>query len=395
MTTPSGNGTPSRRNLTGRLPTSLTANGGPPNPSETPTDTRVDRAYPLLSHGDDIDSTPTPTPVSDGRHVMTGQGDDADGQVEAEQAHAVGGQAAARMVERAPTMREVRRISLRVSLAVGIAAVGIAILLSILASQDTAEVSGRLAASDAARVEAEKSTAARFDEAIKAAESANKKLSDEGLPQIPINRANPSETVLDAATARVLGSLSAAQRGEPEPIARAIADTVRAGPPVPMAAVAGQVAQYLDANRAALAGPQGNPGTNGTNGVDGEDGAPGGPGDPGGQGPQGNPGPPPTQGEIEQAFRVAVANDPQLLCAGQGGEFVLVRGLELADGRTLDTWTCAAGFGTQPPVDPPTTVTVTPEPTDDPATTDPPAPPSDETAPPSTSFEDGSPDNGG
>lgn len=314
----------------------------------------------------------------------------ADPAVEAEQARDVGNRAAARMADRAPTLAEVRRHAARVSVGVGVLVLAVAVILSLLASQDTAEVSGRLAASEQARAEQDAANRTRYDEAIRQAEDANRRLTEQGLPQVPIDRTNPSSAVVGASTANVLGSLTAAERGSPEPIARAIADTVRNGPPVQANDIAGAVAGYLAANPAARgergeAGPSGEPGAPGTNGVDGQDGA------------NGAPGPPPTQGEIEAAFADAVRSDPQLLCAGQGGEFVLVRGLQLADGRTLDTWTCAAGFGQgEPDPDPPPPSTVTETPDPPPASSDPPAPTPGDTADPqpSSTFEDGS-DTGG
>lgn len=362
------NGTPSRTPLTGRLPTSLSASDAPSSRFETLTGTSVDGEPTTYGDG----SIPRPTPEADlPRHAMTGPSDPV---VEAEQARAIGGRAAARMVERAPTRREVIRLAILVAAGVALLGVAVSILVALLAGQGVARVEAGTEANRVSIEQAERINRARYDEALRAAEGANALLASQGLAPVPIDRSSPAAAVVQASAARVLASLDAAQRGRPDEVGQAVATVVREGPRVDMGAVAGLVAGYLDANRDALRGPQGERGAQGATGA---------PGTPGG---------PPTQAEIEQAFRTAVASDPQLLCAGQGGEFVLVRGVQLTDERTVDAWICAAGFGEQPPTPPPATETVTADPDPDdgtPATTPPPSPPSSETAaPPVTTTGD-------
>lgn len=386
MTRPNGNGTNSGGHSNAPYETSPTVNGGPsPGRSGPRTSTPIDGTSVLLTHdGPDTGSSPLPTPGSDGRHATPG-----DARAEADEAVVAGSRAAGRAAARTPTFAEVRRIAVRISAGIGGIAVAVSIIAALMSAAGTSENTARIEAERAARAQAIETTRERFEAALRDADGANAQLVSQGLPPVPVNRTDPEAAVSDAATAKVLAGLSAPSRGEPAEIADSIADEVRGNPRVDPQDVAGQVSTYLAANPGALRGEPGEQGTPGEDGADGEQGPRG------QQGEQGPPGPAPTQGQIEQAFRSSIANDPQLLCAGQGGEFVLVRGIELADGRTLDAWTCAAGFGQQPPDPDPPTQTVEPEPTDTPATTDPPDPTSSDDPAPSSTFEDGSPIDGG
>lgn len=168
-----------------------------------------------------------------------------------------------------------------------------------------------------ARVTAEQE---RTRQAISALEEANKELQKRGQqPVAPPADLQAGETLVAAATARVLATLPPAPMPTAQQVGDAVASYMISNPVgVSPALVAGQVSAYLTANPPA-AGQKGEPGTPGITGDKGDPGAPGQPGIPG------QPGHTPTAEEIIAVFNQAAAQNPDLLCAGKG-KFTEVRG---------------------------------------------------------------------
>jgi hypothetical protein len=157
-------------------------------------------------------------------------------------------------------------------------------------------------------------------QAIAALEEANKDLRRRG--QQPVNAPadmQAEDTLVAAATARVLATLPTAPLPTAQQVSDAIASYLVTNPvSVSPVLVAHQVSAYLTANPPAAAqkGEQGIPGTPGVPGEKGEKGDPGTAGDAGHT---------PTPEEIIAVFNQAAAQSPDLLCAGKG-KFTEVRG---------------------------------------------------------------------
>lgn len=186
----------------------------------------------------------------------------------------------------------------------------------------------------------------RAEQAYAAAQLANEELKRRG--QEPVALPSPSEdnapeTLVAAATARVLASLSEDSTRDAQALGRAVASYFLANPvTVPPELVSARVADYLQRNPP----PAGEDGVDGTDGADGKDGVDGKNGEPGAKGDKGDPGPPPTGAEIMAAFSQAAQENPSLLCAGKGS-FNLVRGVltrpnpdNPAEQIPQDIWTC-------------------------------------------------------
>lgn len=157
----------------------------------------------------------------------------------------------------------------------------------------------------------------RTRQAIEALEKANKDLQARGQqPVVPPADLQSEETLVAAASARVLANLPPAPMPTGEQVGNAVASYMITNPvSVSPSLVAQQVSAYLTANPPAP-GRQGEPGTSGT---------PGTPGEKGEQGIPGEPGHTPTADEIMAVFNEAAAQNPDLLCAGKG-KFTEVRG---------------------------------------------------------------------
>ncbi len=151
-------------------------------------------------------------------------------------------------------------------------------------------------------------------EAIAALEEANRDLQRRGQqPVPPPPDLETGETLVAAATARVLASLPSAPMPTDQQVGNAVASYMVTNPiSVSPALIAGQVSAYLDANPPP-AGEKGDPGEKGDQG------------EPGAPGVDGQAGHTPTPDEIMAVFNEAAAQNPDLLCAGKG-KFVEVRG---------------------------------------------------------------------
>ncbi len=186
----------------------------------------------------------------------------------------------------------------------------------------------------------------RAEQAYAAAQLANEELKRRGQEPVALpapSEDNAPETLVAAATARVLASLPENSTADAQALGRAVASYFLANPvTVPPELVSSRVADYLQRNPP----PAGEDGTDGEDGQDGANGVDGKNGEPGAKGDKGDPGPPPTGAEIMAAFSQAAQENPSLLCAGKGS-FTLVRGVltrpnpdNPAEQIPQDIWTC-------------------------------------------------------
>jgi hypothetical protein len=213
------------------------------------------------------------------------------------------------------------------------ASVGISsIALSQLADQRAAQVASDRTAQTIRQ---------RADDAYAAAQAANDELKRRGQQPVTVPKptdTQSSDTIVAAATARVLASLPPVVSTPPTAasIAAAVAGYFAANPPpsVTPTQVANAVAAYLAANPPP-SGAQGPPGVDGAAG-------PAGP-----AGPKGDAGPPPTAQQIMDAFNDAATSNPSLLCAGKG-TFRQLDGVRIDDPanpvpgshKSITIWTC-------------------------------------------------------
>lgn len=241
------------------------------------------------------------------------------------------GQGLSRKTERA----EVWRIALVVTIFGVAVSIGVAVPAALQAARANAVA--------AAAQKAAEDNRTRAEEAFAAANQANEELKARGQQPVPVpapREDNAPETLVAAATARVLASLPGATRYTDQDIGTALAAYFVGHPAaVPSEAVAASVASYLAAHPPP-AGPIGEPGQTGSPGPTGEKGDRGDPGE------KGDPGSPPTAAQIMAAFNAALLDNPSLLCAGKG-TFTLVKGVLTvpdpdAPGAVVarDIWTC-------------------------------------------------------
>lgn len=213
----------------------------------------------------------------------------------------------------------------KISGVVGCLVAAVAIAVAVPAATSASHTQATAAAAD----QTARASQQRAEEAYAAAVLANEELERRGQQPVPVpppSDGNTPETLVAAATARVLASLPEARAYSAQDLAQAVAGYFVANPPsVSAEVIADRVSRYLRANPppAGDPGEQGEPGADGQDGQPGADGKPGADGQPGAEGKQG---PPPTAAEIMAAFNQAVADNPSLLCAGKG-TFVLVRGV--------------------------------------------------------------------
>lgn len=195
----------------------------------------------------------------------------------------------------------------RVAVVVALLGAAVSIGVSWLASSQAAELRAERVAEQAKTAAEQKSTR----EAISALEEANRDLRERGQqPVPPPSEFETGETLVAAATARVLANLPAAPMPTNEQVGNAVAAYMTTHPVVVNPSrVADEVAAYLTAN----------PPPAGEKGVKGD------PGEKGDQGEKGADGPPPTPEQIMAVFNQAAAQNPDLLCAGKG-KFTEVRG---------------------------------------------------------------------
>jgi len=224
----------------------------------------------------------------------------------------------------------------------GLFAAAVAIAISVPAAISAANTRAVASAAQQAGNESRQ----RAEQAYAAAQLANEELKRRGQEPVALpapSEDNAPETLVAAATARVLASLSEDSTRDAQALGRAVASYFLANPvTVPPELVSARVADYLQRNPP----PSGEDGIDGRDGTDGKDGADGKNGDPGAKGDKGDTGPPPTGAEIMAAFSQAAQENPSLLCAGKGS-FTLVRGVltrpnpdNPAEQIPQDIWTC-------------------------------------------------------
>ncbi len=226
-----------------------------------------------------------------------------------------------------------------------IAAAGIALMVSVCFSAAAVVISGRTRATvdeQAIQVSTLRQIA---EDARTKGDAANAELQHRGQTPVPIpppGSENDSEVLVASAAARVLASLpdlrpTAAQLGA------AVAAFFAANPVVPVGPTPQQISESLAGYLAVNPPP---PGVSG---------APGETGQPGAKGDKGDKGDPPTAEEIRAALQQFIRRNPNILCP-RGGDFAQLR-LQLADGRTADTWQCVV---TVSPSSPPVTTNPVP-----------------------------------
>jgi hypothetical protein len=223
---------------------------------------------------------------------------------------------------------------------VSLFAVGIAVGISSIALQQIADQRAVATAQAQTQQEIRK----RADDAYAAAQAANEQLKQRGQQPVPVPRPTDTQsidTIVAAATAKVLASLPAAVAAPPSAasIAGAVAGYFAANPPptVTPTQVANAVAAYLAAN----------PPKAGADGAAGPTGPPGPAGPAGAKGDKGDTGPPPTAQQIMDAFNQAALNSPSILCAGKGA-FQQLDGVRVDDPnnpipgshKSITIWTC-------------------------------------------------------
>lgn len=241
-------------------------------------------------------------------------------------------------LDQRPNRREVTKIAVVVALVVAVLGSALSITVAVLAL------------GSAARIGAEQQVQKRdfannqklADQAFDAATQANKALADRGQAQVPIpapDGNDPSDTLVAAATARVLAQLprdglTAKQLGE------GIASYLAANPVTPEGPSAGQISQALAGYLATNPPPSGEPGQPGETGT------------PGADGKDGKDGATPSEADIQKAFTDYLANNPGFLAAQLcfGKDFSEAKDLTAADGSLLTLYGCVTSSkAPQPP----------------------------------------------
>lgn len=236
-----------------------------------------------------------------------------------------------------PDRSEVTKIAILVAIIASVIMGGVAIGVSALAfsSASATAASQQAAEKDAA------SNKAIAQQAFEQATAANKALAARGQQTVPVpapDADNASDSIVAAATARVLAQMpihpTAAELGE------GIARYMAANPVTPLgptpAQVAAGAAVYLAQNppSAGPPGASGQPGANGSNGANGQ------------------PGPAPTEDQIQNAFVDYVTAHPAILCTGASATPVaptLIPDLRSVSGTTYTVYGCVVSTGTETP----------------------------------------------
>lgn len=206
-------------------------------------------------------------------------------------------------MKRRPDRREVIRIVVLVVIVANLFMGGISIWVATAAnSSSAASVATAQAAAKTAEDNKQLAQSA-YDQAMEA----NRALAQRGQPQVPVpppTTGDPTDTIVAAATARVLASLpdlhpTAAQLGQ------AVASYLAVNPPPgpTVSQISQALAGYLAVNPPAAgpAGPAGQTGGKGDTGPIGEKGDKGDTGSKGETGPQGEPGATPSAEQIQAA----------------------------------------------------------------------------------------------
>lgn len=251
----------------------------------------------------------------------------------ADQALADGVAATRRMddsLNRKPSRGQVWKIGFVISCFV----LALAMVLSSATARSVVDLKAAQVASEANQKKTEETTR----KAIESLQEANRELQQRG--QRPIDQPDDldsNETVIAAATARVLANLPAAPQPTDDQVGRVLAAYFANNPvSVSPSRIAAEVAAYFENNPIEPAergekGEPGTPGVDGRPGVDGQD---------------GQPGHTPTADEIMVVFNEAASRNPNILCAGKG-VFTEVVGIVRVPPQSLPAersfWTCLPG----------------------------------------------------
>lgn len=245
----------------------------------------------------------------------------------ADRALADGVAAATRMdasLDRKPSRGQVWKIGFVISCF----AVAAAMVLSSATARSVVELKAAQVASEASRAKAEETTR----KAIESLQEDNRKLQERGQRTVDQpDDLDASETVVAAATARVLANLPAAPPPTDDQVGRTLAAYFAINPVyVQPSRIAAEVGAYFAANPAPTAEP-GKDGADGKTGADGKD---------------GQPGHTPTADEIMAVFNEAASRNPSILCAGKG-VFTEVVGIVRVPPENIPSersfWTCLPG----------------------------------------------------
>lgn len=180
----------------------------------------------------------------------------------------------AQEIARRPDRREVIKIAFALVVVVSLFMCGVAIWVATAANSTSAQSAAAAQAAVATAQDNRKLAQTAYDQAV----AANRTLAERGQPQISVpapTGGDPTNTIVSAATARVLASLP-----DPRPTAAALGQAIAtylslnpvtpAGPTVAQLSTA--LAAYFALNPPA-AGPRGEPGAPGKDGINGVDGA--------------------------------------------------------------------------------------------------------------------------
>lgn len=252
--------------------------------------------------------------------------DDADGAVEIAQ----------QALDRKPGRREVTKIAIAAAIVISVIMGAVAIGVSTLAISEAARTSAdqRAAAKDA---EANKKLA---ESAYTSAQEANKALQSRGQNPVPVpppTDEDPTDTIVAAATARVLAQLPD-QRPTAGQLAQAVAEYFIINPVGP---TPGQLSSSLAKYFAENPPPSGPAGPSGQRGTPGQDGQPGKDGVDGRNGVDGRT---PTAEDIQREFVAYVQANPEFLpqqvCRNYGQNFNEAKDLVAADGTRYTLYGC-------------------------------------------------------
>jgi hypothetical protein len=240
-----------------------------------------------------------------------------------------------------PGRPEVTRIALRAAFAVVAIGMALTLVIALFALNSAAKSAAAFETSQRDFKSNEKLAQQAFD----TARQANEALSARGQTPVPIpapDGNDPSDTIVAAATARVLASLPR-EGVTAEKLGQGIAAYMLANPPAPGSATPGQISESLAgylATNPPPSGKQGEPGTDGANGQDGKDGA------------DGKDGRTPTPQDIQDQFVAFIQANPTFLASQLcfGRTFENAKDLVAGDGSLITMYGCVVS--STPPVPP-------------------------------------------
>lgn len=205
-------------------------------------------------------------------------------------------------MKRRPDRREVIRIVVLVVIVANLFMGGVSIWVATAANSNSAASAASAQAAAQTAEDNKKLSQAAYDQA----QEANRALAQRGQPQVPVppvSSEDPTETIVAAATARVLASLPDLRPTAAE-LGQAVAGYLALNPITPSGPSIGQISQALAGYFAVNPpppGPAGADGAAGKDGVNGQDGKPGADGTKGDKGDPGEPGATPTAEQIQAA----------------------------------------------------------------------------------------------